>query len=208
MRTSDLLAVPLNGLKIINTDNGYITVIWSTTTKLEANGAPRFTKRVTCSAVEAVFKVAKGVFEWSGDSRITDIQKQETPLSLSIEYRNSGIPHRQFRFTTAAFCLKYIDEDFYKKELTVTEQYVAEISWFLYGESVPEAVKVGKVWPLTFHQFRWSMTVYAAASGMVSYTVLKALLKHISMMMAVYYSNSRAMNILGDEAEIKSLRAE
>ena len=54
------------------------------------------------------------------------------------------------------------------------------------------------------------MAVYAAASGKVSYPVLKAQLKHISMVMTVYYSDSssRAINILGDEAEAKSLRAE
>ena len=214
MRKSELLAIPLNGLKTINTANGPIPVVWTTTTKLEPNGAPRFTKWVTCSAVESAFKVAKliteGVLEWSGDRRVTDIQEQETPLFMSVQKGKSGIPHRQFSFTTATFCLNRINEDLFKKELKVTEQDIAETSWFLYGEGVPEAIKVGEVWPLTFHQFRRSMTVYAAASGMVSYPVLKAQLKHISMVMTVYYSdsNSRAINILGDEAEIKSLRAE
>ncbi len=214
MRKNELLAIPLNGLKTINTEDGSIPVVWSTTTKLEANGAPRFTKWVTCSAVEAAFNVARiiteGVLEWSGDRRITDVPEQETPLFLSIEHGISGIPHPQFRFTTATFSLKDMREDLYKNELEVTEQDIAETSWFLYGESVPKAIKLGKAWPLTFHQFRRSMTVYAAASGMVSYPVLKAQLKHISMAMTVYYSdsNSRAINILGDEAEIKSLRAE
>ncbi|AXN31992.1 hypothetical protein ADU60_10840 [Vibrio coralliilyticus] len=214
MRKGELLAIPLNGLKTINTDNGPIPVVWSTTTKLEPNGAPRFTKWVTCSAVEAAFKVAKiiteGVLEWSGDRRITDIQEQETPLFLSIEHGIRGVSHRQFRLTTATFCLKRINEDIYKKELEVTAKDIAETSWFLYGENVPNGIKQGKSWPLTFHQFRRSMTVYAAASGMVSYPVLKAQLKHISMVMTVYYSdsNSRAINVLGDETEIKALRAE
>ncbi|MFW1483244.1 hypothetical protein ACEV9B_13500 [Vibrio parahaemolyticus] len=214
MRKSELLAIPLNGLKTINTENGPIPVVWSTTTKLEPNGVPRFTKWVTCSAVEAAFKVAtiitEGVLEWSGDRRIKDIQEQDIPLFLSIEHGISGIPHRQFRLTTATFNLKRINKDIYKKELDITAQDIAETSWFLYGESVPNAIKLGKAWPLTFHQLRRSMTVYAAASGMVSYPVLKAQLKHISMVMTVYYSdsNSRAINILGDETEIKALRAE
>ena len=214
MRKSELLAIPLNGLKTINTENGPIPVVWSTTTKLEPNGVPRFTKWVTCSAVEVAFEVAKiiteGVLEWSGDRRITDIQEQETPLFLSIEHGIRGVPHRQFRLTTATFCLKNINEDIYKKELEVTAQDIAEASWFLYGDRVPNAIKQGKAWPLTFHQFRRSMAVYAAASGMVSYPVLKAQLKHISMVLTVYYSdsNSRAIDILGDETEIKALRAE
>lgn len=214
MRKSELLAIPLNGLKTINTENGPIPVVWSTTTKLEPNGVPRFTKWVTCSVVEVAFKVAKiiteGVLEWSGDRRITDISEQETPLFLSVEQGISGIPHRNFNFTTTFLCLKYINEKIYKKELEIREQDIAETSWFLYGEGVPSAIKLGKAWPLTFHQLRRSMTVYAAVSGMVSYPVLKAQLKHISMVMTVYYSdsNSRAINILGDEIEIKALRAE
>ncbi|ERB64128.1 hypothetical protein N779_17195 [Vibrio coralliilyticus OCN008] len=214
MRKGELLAIPLNGLKAINTENGPIPVVWSTTTKLEPNGVPMFTKWVTCSVVEAAFKVAKiiaeGALEWSADRRITDIQEQEIPLFLSVGHGVRGIPHRQFRLATATICLKSTHGNIYKKELEITAQDIAETSWFLYGESVPNAIKVGKSWPLTFHQFRRSMTVYAAASGMVSYPVLKAQLKHISMVMTVYYSDSssRAINILGDETEIKALRSE
>ncbi len=214
MRKSELLAIPLNGLKTISTESGSIPVVWSTTTKLEPNGVPRFTKWVTSSAVEAAFKVAKiiteGALEWSGDRRISDIQEKEIPLFLSIEHGLSGTPHPLFSYTTASFCLKTISEDLYKKELFVTENDIAEISWFLYEERVSSAITQGMTWPLTFHQFRRSMTVYAAASGMVSYPVLKAQLKHISMVMTVYYSdsNSRAVNILGNEKEVKALRAE
>ncbi len=214
MRKSELLAIPLNGFKTLNTSNGAIPVVWSTTTKLENNGVPRFTKWVTSSIVEAAFKVARiiaeGALAWSDDRRITDVKEQETPLFLSVEYGKKGIPHPQFRFTTTSFNGRLASVDLYKKELQVSEQDIAETSWFLYGENVPSCIKVGEAWPLTFHQFRRSMAVYAAASGRVSYPVLKAQLKHISMVMTVYYSdsNSRAVNILGNEAEVKALRAE
>jgi integrase len=214
MRRSELLAIPLNGLKILNTDNGSIPVVWSTTTKLEANGSPRFTKWVTSSAVEAAFKVAKiiteGALKWTGDSRETDASEQETPLFFSIEYGKQGIPHPLFRFTTASFSGARMNKKIYKEELKISELDVAEISRFMYGDKVPNKISLGKTWPLTFHQFRRSMAVYAAASGLVAYPVLKAQLKHISMLMTVYYadSNSRVINILGNRKDIKALRSE
>ncbi len=98
----------------------------------------------------------------------------------------------------------------YKEELQVSEKDIAEISWFLYGDQLPNNIKLNEAWPLKFHQFRRSMAVYAAASGRVSYPVLKEQLKHISMVMTTYYSDSssRAIDILGDGPEVKALRSE
>jgi len=214
MRKSELLAIPFNGLKKLTTDRGDIPVVWSTTTKLEPNGSPRFTKWVTTSVVEVAFKVARiitrGALAWSDNKQITDVKELEIPLFFSVEYGKKGIPHPLFRFTTTAFNTTRMMEETYKDELLITQKDLEETSWFMYGESLPTNIKVGVAWPLSFHQFRRSMTVYAAASGLVSYPALKAQLKHISMVMTVYYadSNSRAINILGNEAEVKALRAE
>lgn len=214
MRKSELLAVPLNGLKILSTTNGDIPVVWSTTTKLENNGAPRFTKWVTSYGVEAAFKVAKiiseGVLRWSDDKVIADPKEEDIPLFLSIEDCRNNTPHKCFLFAAATLNHTCIIKELYRSELQVTKQDMNEASWFLYGENIPGRIEIGESWPLTFHQFRRSMAVYAAASGLVSYPALKAQLKHISMIMTMYYtdSNSRALNILGDEAEVKAMRAE
>ncbi|WP_131394547.1 hypothetical protein [Comamonas thiooxydans] len=60
---------------------------------------------------------------------------------------------------------------------------------------------VGQRWPLTFHQLRRSLAVYAHRSGMVSLPVLKSQLQHITDEMALYYSDgfSRAVNLVFDE---------
>jgi len=214
MRRGELIAIPLNGLKTLNTDRGDFPVVWSSTTKLEPNGAPRFTKWVTSSVVEIAFKVARiiteGALAWSDNKQITDAKEDETPLFFSVEHGKKGTPHPLFRFTTVAFGTGRTTEEIYKDELLITQKDLEEASWFVYGESLPTSIKVGLTWPLSFHQLRRSMTVYAAASGLVSYPVLKAQLKHISMVMTVYYadSNSRTNNILGNEAEVKALRAE
>jgi hypothetical protein len=214
MRKGELLSIPFNGLQNLEADNGVIPVVWSSTTKLEDGGVPRFTKWVTCSAVESAFIVARiianGALSWSDDRSELDINEQEIPLFLSVEHGKKGKPHPRFRFTATSFNGGCSIGDLYESELQITDQDVDEISWFLYGENMPDSIRVGGTWPLTFHQFRRSMAVYAAASGQVSYPVLKSQLKHISMVMTTYYSNSssRAVNILGDGSEVKALRTE
>lgn len=62
-------------------------------------------------------------------------------------------------------------------------------------------IEVDLRWPLTFHQLRRSLAVYAHRSGMVSLPALKAQLKHITEEMALYYSDgfSRAVNLVFDK---------
>lgn len=60
---------------------------------------------------------------------------------------------------------------------------------------------LGKIWPLTSHQFRRSVAVYASRSGMVSLPTLKTQFKHLSEVMTALYSenSSFAQNFLIDE---------
>lgn len=214
MRVNEVTAISYNGLSTIKTDSGLIPVVWSTTTKLENLGKPRLTKWVTASIVEVAFDVAKviaeGILDWSDDRKAEILDEQRIPLFLSAEHGKKGKPHPQFEYTATALSTKSINKTIFLDDLIITEQDIAEISWFLYGDTLPKDIKVGGQWPLTFHQFRRSLAVYAAASGIVSYPTLKAQLKHISMIMTVYYtdSNSRSINILGDEPEVKTIRSE
>lgn len=75
-------------------------------------------------------------------------------------------------------------------------------------------LKVGKRWPLAFHQLRRSLAVYAHRSGMVSLPALKAQLQHITEEMTSYYADgfSNAVNLVFDKDhfshEWKSAKAE
>ena len=64
-----------------------------------------------------------------------------------------------------------------------------------------EGIKVGNPWPLTFHQYRRSLSVYAHRSGMVSLPALKGQLQHITDEMRAYYSDGfcRAVNLVFDK---------
>lgn len=61
-----------------------------------------------------------------------------------------------------------------------------------------DEINVGQRWPLTFHQLRRSLAVYAHRSGIVTLPGLKSQLQHITDEMALYYSDgfSRAVNIV------------
>jgi integrase len=64
-----------------------------------------------------------------------------------------------------------------------------------------DGIEVGSRWPLTFHQLRRSLSVYAHRSGMVSLPALKAQLQHITDEMRAYYADgySRAVNLVFDK---------
>lgn len=52
-----------------------------------------------------------------------------------------------------------------------------------------DEVIVGEIWPFTHHQFRRSLAVYCARSGLVSLPTLKNQLKHIEVDMTAYYAD-------------------
>lgn len=214
MRKNELLSIPFNGLRHIHSDAGDIPVVWSTTTKLESNGVPRFTKWVTGSIVEEAFEAAKfitqGALNWSGNKSQIETDESKLPLFISIENGKFGKPHSHFDYATTALNTNLIQKIMSSKHLLISEQDLKEVSHFLYGDEISNKVKLGEPWPLGFHQFRRSLAVYAASSGYVSYPTLKSQLKHISMVMTVYYtdSNSRAVNILGDGPEVLAIKKE
>lgn len=51
-----------------------------------------------------------------------------------------------------------------------------------------ESFQIGKLWPLTSHQFRRSLAYYASNSGFVSLDTVSTQFKHTSRMMAQYYA--------------------
>jgi hypothetical protein len=51
-----------------------------------------------------------------------------------------------------------------------------------------EEFRAGQRWPLTTHQFRRSLAIYAHRSGLVTLPTLKAQLQHLTQEMSMYYS--------------------
>ncbi|WP_161871590.1 hypothetical protein [Pseudomonas sp. SG-MS2] len=68
--------------------------------------------------------------------------------------------------------------------------------------------KVGEVWPLSSHQFRRSLAVYSARSGMVSLGSLANQFKHLTETMTSYYRSDQifAINFLASEDQQAMIR--
>jgi hypothetical protein len=54
---------------------------------------------------------------------------------------------------------------------------------------VDDGVILGEFWPIKTHQFRRSLALYSASSGLVSFPAIKKQFKHLSLSMARYYGN-------------------
>ena len=84
----------------------------------------------------------------------------------------------------------------------VTQQDVDELNAMeLERNWLRSGIVVGQPWPLAFHQYRRSLSVYAHRSGMVSLPALKRQLQHITDEMRAYYSDGfcRAVNLVFDK---------
>ena len=140
MRKNELLSIPFNGLRYISSDTGNIPVVWSTTTKLESNGVPKFTKWVTGSIVEEAFEAAKfitqGALNWSANKSQVAEDESKLPLFFSIENGKSGKPHPHFDYATTALNSNLIQKIMSSKNLLISEQDLEEISNFLYGDEI------------------------------------------------------------------------
>jgi integrase len=87
-----------------------------------------------------------------------------------------------------------------KLQYKITEEDIQELELIDPFRSWREEAKfhVGGDWPLTAHQFRRSLALYASKSGLVSLPSLKRQLQHLTEAMSAYYSNGNAsaINIL------------
>ncbi|MGO2285468.1 hypothetical protein [Pseudomonas lundensis] len=69
-------------------------------------------------------------------------------------------------------------------------------------------IEIGKPWPINSHQYRRSLAVYSARSGMVSLGALANQFKHLAETMASYYRSDQifAVNFLASEDQQALIR--
>lgn len=70
------------------------------------------------------------------------------------------------------------------------------------------SIEIGKPWPISSHQYRRSLAVYSARSGMVSLGALANQYKHLTETMASYYRSDQifAVNFLASEDQQALMR--
>lgn len=172
-------------------------LIAGVTTKLEGSRRRR-TKWVTTEhegfrAIRLAQRFAREIYNYLGITPSTaERSKDDTPLFPSPNYlpwkiNNSRLPVD--KITPAALILRSGDtlpkrlcpiiEDADIKELEEIDPFR---SWREESEFA-----IGSRWPLTPHQLRRSLALYANASGLVRLSSLRRQLQHISREMSLYY---------------------
>ncbi len=139
-----------------------------------------------------------------------DAIKDRYPLFVSPDYlpwgkhRSGDSTTAQFHAHTLAFCL--VKRELQSRLLPmITAEDIAELedidpfrSW-----TEEDNFAIGQLWPLTKHQLRRSLALYARASGCVRLSSLRRQLQHITNDMSAYYGSGCAFarDFLADDPE-------
>ncbi|UUA72096.1 hypothetical protein [Cellvibrio sp. QJXJ] len=106
--------------------------------------------------------------------------------------KTSVKPHYQIPIANTIFSSRHWRNASESLGLTIEAEDLDELrvfDAFRAWDDNPE-FEAGNYWPLTSHQFRRSVAVYASRSGMVSLPTLKTQFKHLSEVMTALYSEN------------------
>lgn len=121
-----------------------------------------------------------------------DAHKEKFPLFPSTGYLPWGTREKasEERIQTTGVILSHTKEALHTCLLPIIEEEdieeLEEIDPFRVWRDEPEFA-IGQRWPLTTHQLRRSLAVYANASGLVRLSSLRRQLQHITREMSLYY---------------------
>ncbi len=145
------------------------------------------------------------LLKWYLDHPVDELLPNNSPLFIGDEFRSSAPEiHYSLPIAKTPFEPNYWRAACQSLNLIIEAEDIEELRTFDAFRAWDENpnFEVGKLWPLTSHQFRRSVAVYASRSGMVSLPTLKTQFKHLSeVMTALYAENSTyAQNFLLDES--------
>lgn len=189
MRRNEVANLRLNALSSFEHNGTVHHCIQGYTTKFNS-GRTKSTQWVTNSlgfrAINVALKIAIKLYELNGYDISKIIGKEEFLLFPrhgfgsygkfdANNFQEAGISRNNLfsRITTL------ISND----DIKELEQIDINRNW-----RQEEKFKIDKQWPLSLHQFRRSLAIYAHRSGIVTLPSLKAQLQHITLEMSMYYS--------------------
>lgn len=151
------------------------------------------TDREGFRAIRLAQKFADVIYESMGIKPDTsDCSKDDSPLFASTHYLPWFLNHpsAEESIPAADLSLNGLSKTLRLRLLPIIEeQDIAEledIDQFRSWRDEPE-FSIGRQWPLTTHQLRRSLAVYANASGLVSLPSLRRQLQHITREMSLFY---------------------
>ncbi|HHP0278274.1 MULTISPECIES: hypothetical protein [Acinetobacter calcoaceticus/baumannii complex] len=208
MRISECLILPFNTLKKSSIKNKEIYILSGYTSKLTKVG-PMKTVWISSSLVEPAITAAMDLGKlYAYASGIEILDFNQFPLFYSPI---TGAKINLYNYSVHSTINHLTAFNFFGLDLTLNEFDLQEMRKIeLLSDLHERNVKVNFPFPLSSHQFRRSLTVYASRSGIVQIPALKGQLKHITEDMTYYYgSNSHlAPNYIFDETLIDTFNEE
>ena len=194
LRDVEMDSLPLDCLKISTSSGRKHYLIEGDTTKLTKEG-PESVRWVTSieghRAIEVAQRIARFIYsEVCGEDFEKKLAKERLFLFIPSSYLtiSSGrapkgkLPtfgsHRGGRKRIESFLPKITEQDLAELERIDTQRAWREEPKF----------RVGRAWPLSSHQLRRTLALYAQRSGLVTLPSLRRQLKHISEAMSLYYA--------------------
>lgn len=156
---------------------------------------PRPAKWITSKSILLPYHCARSIAQLIKQYMPTRIDTQNR-LFLSVSYLPIANEYKQKQNDTelyqGALNPNRMEETFPK--VTITDEDYEELVMLdpLRNWAANPDFQVGQNWNLTTHQFRRSMAVYAAQSGLVSLPSLKRMLHHTLLQMSIYYTKGFA----------------
>ncbi|HRN45721.1 MAG TPA: hypothetical protein PLH20_13255, partial [Flavobacterium sp.] len=182
-------------------------VLKGTTSKFTQVGAVAtywVSSNVIFHVIDTLRKLTKIHQSWCAKRGvISHLELESYPLFPSFAIKHEKSFHPIFEMPLGGFM-----EDHYSiyraiNPIIFTEDDLHELNIFnpLINWLDDYKLEIGKPWKFTSHQFRRSLTVYSARSGLVNIPTLKRQLKHITYDMTLYYGKNymNAQNIIQDQ---------
>lgn len=184
MRDNEALSLKYDCLRIEKSESGRIVRILGETTKFV--GVRKVDRWVTSEDVEPAIRAAKLIAKTICKYR--GIELSDAPLFVAVGYLNLTGSNPD---TNKKVCSRFTRVDINKISTKIEVADIEELEKIHPNRNwrEDENFKIGTPWPLSSHQWRKSLVVYAAQSGLVSLPSLKRQLKHITREMSVYYAS-------------------
>jgi len=191
MRDSEAYSMMQNSFSIVDGTHGRIARILSITTKLTGEKTPA--NWVTSVEIEAPYSAALSIAKL-----ITEINNwtpsEKNPLFISCSHFPFSNGYKRYKLentkTIIIANLAPVTYDHLLPPSIITKddlRHLSNIDPHREWNADPEFA-IGNTWPITTHQFRRSLCVYALQSGLVNLASLKVALHHIRIEMTMYYS--------------------
>jgi hypothetical protein len=198
MRSSEAYSINLGAYDSRHETYGKVCCLIGVTTKLFSGTASSTERWITSPEVEGAIEVAETIanivygFNECTDGEALFVSTAHLPFARNLY--DWPAPQSSDRYSLSS--LEPSRYEAQLPEILITEDDRRELQMTDFSRDWGAETKfdVGRRWPLTVHQIRRSLCVYAARSELVSLPSLKQLMKHITSQMTLYYMKGYAFS--------------